>query len=278
MTDRVKMQLSMPSEDVMRKALSERDEHFDGSFVYGVVTTGVYCRPSCNSRPPKAKNIRFFAGPEPAVAAGFRACQRCKSRAGATSTAKLTHSLAKYIDKNADRPLSLDLLSAQAHLSPTHLQRAFKAVLGVSPKAYHGAAQLRLLKNSLKTGKSVLDAIGDAGFQSTSRIYGHAFPKLGYGTIRLSSRWTWRNDCLCVSRYGTGPAAHGGDGSWRVFRAIRTERVCAHRSAQRRIPAPELAVVDVFDDAHVCAQCARSHPRKHCVSDTYHARPRALDL
>jgi AraC family transcriptional regulator of adaptative response/methylated-DNA-[protein]-cysteine methyltransferase len=87
--------------------------------------------------------------------------------------------LAKYIDKNADQPLSLDLLSEQAHLSPTHLQRTFKAVLGVSPKAYHDAARLRLLKNSLKAGKSVLDSIGDAGFQSTSRIYGHATRNLG---------------------------------------------------------------------------------------------------
>jgi AraC family transcriptional regulator, regulatory protein of adaptative response / methylated-DNA-[protein]-cysteine methyltransferase len=179
MTDQVKMQLSSPSEDAMRKAVSERDAHFDGSFVYGVVTTGVYCRPSCKSRSPKAINIRFFPGPKAAESAGFRACKRCQPRASATSTAKLMQSLAKYIDKNADQPLSLDLLSEQAHLSPTHLQRTFKAVLGVSPKAYHDAARLRLLKISLKAGKSVLDSIGDAGFQSTSRIYGHATRNLG---------------------------------------------------------------------------------------------------
>jgi AraC family transcriptional regulator of adaptative response/methylated-DNA-[protein]-cysteine methyltransferase len=179
MPDNVKTPPSMPSEATMRKAVSSRDEHFDGSFVYGVVTTGVYCRPSCKSRPAKAANMRFFAGTEAAESAGFRACKRCQPKATVNNTANLMQSLAKYIDKNADQPLSLDLLSEQAHLSPTHLQRTFKAVLGVSPKAYHDAARLRLLKGSLKAGKSVLDSIGDAGFQSTSRIYGHATRNLG---------------------------------------------------------------------------------------------------
>jgi AraC family transcriptional regulator of adaptative response/methylated-DNA-[protein]-cysteine methyltransferase len=173
------MQLQVPSEATMRKAVAERDASFDGSFVYGVVTTGVYCRPSCQSRPAKAQNMRFFVDAEAAESAGFRACKRCQPRSNVNTTAKLMQSLAQYIDKNADQPLSLELLSEQAHLSPTHLQRTFKAVLGVSPKAYHDAARLRLLKSSLKSGKSVLDAIGDAGFQSTSRIYGHATRNLG---------------------------------------------------------------------------------------------------
>ena len=179
MNDIAKMPPSMPSEATMRKAVSSRDGHFDGAFVYGVVTTGVYCRPSCKSRPAKPANLRFFARPDAAEAAGFRACKRCQPKATANGTADLMQSLAKYIDKNADQPLSLELLSEQAHLSPTHLQRTFKAVLGVSPKAYHDAARLRLLKSSLKAGKSVLDSIGDAGFQSTSRIYGHAARNLG---------------------------------------------------------------------------------------------------
>ena len=179
MTDKAKMPPSMPSEAAMREAVAGRDAHFDGSFVYSVVTTGVYCRPSCKSRPAKPGNLRFFPSCEAAESAGFRTCKRCRPNAGVNSTASLMQSLAKYIDKNADQPLSLDLLAEQAHLSPTHLQRTFKAVLGVSPKAYHDAARLRLLKSSLKAGKSVLDSIGDAGFQSTSRIYGHAARSLG---------------------------------------------------------------------------------------------------
>src|ERR1700748_1292391 len=134
------VQLQIPSESTMRKAVKERDASFDGSFVYGVITTGVYCRPSCKSRPAKAENVRFFVDTDAAESAGLRACKRCQPRSILAGTAALMHSLAKYIDKHAEQPLSLELLAEQAQLSPTHLQRTFKAILGVSPKAYHDAA------------------------------------------------------------------------------------------------------------------------------------------
>jgi AraC family transcriptional regulator of adaptative response/methylated-DNA-[protein]-cysteine methyltransferase len=93
--------------------------------------------------------------------------------------AGLMAELAKYIDRHADQPLSLKKLAGQAQLSPAHLQRVFKAALGVSPKAYHDAARMRLLKGALKSGKGVLESITEAGFQSTSRVYGHATRSLG---------------------------------------------------------------------------------------------------
>jgi AraC family transcriptional regulator, regulatory protein of adaptative response / methylated-DNA-[protein]-cysteine methyltransferase len=97
----------------------------------------------------------------------------------AQPAARLMQALARYIEKNAGATISLRQLAAQAQLSPAHLQRTFKAVLGVSPKAYHDAARLRLLKKGLKAGKSVLDSITEAGFQSTSRLYGHPLRNLG---------------------------------------------------------------------------------------------------
>jgi AraC family transcriptional regulator of adaptative response/methylated-DNA-[protein]-cysteine methyltransferase len=87
--------------------------------------------------------------------------------------------LARYIEKHADQPLSLMTLAAQAQLSPAYLQRVFKRILGVSPKAYHDAVRLQLLKGGLKAGKTVLESITEAGFQSTSRVYGHATRTLG---------------------------------------------------------------------------------------------------
>jgi AraC family transcriptional regulator, regulatory protein of adaptative response / methylated-DNA-[protein]-cysteine methyltransferase len=92
---------------------------------------------------------------------------------------RLMQALARYIEKNAGDTISLRQLAAQAQLSSAHVQRTFKAVLGVSPKAYHDAARLRLLKKGLKAGKSVLDSITEAGFQSTSRLYGHPLRNLG---------------------------------------------------------------------------------------------------
>jgi AraC family transcriptional regulator of adaptative response/methylated-DNA-[protein]-cysteine methyltransferase len=169
----------LPTQASMRRAVVARDANFDGAFVYGVVTTGVYCRPSCASRPAKPGNIRFFPNPEAAERTGLRACKRCKPLATHDRVVEQMRALARYIEAHAEESLSLQKLSKQAYLSPAHLQRTFKAVLGISPKAFHDASRLRVLKGALKAGKSVLESITEAGFQSTSRVYGHAMRNLG---------------------------------------------------------------------------------------------------
>jgi AraC family transcriptional regulator, regulatory protein of adaptative response / methylated-DNA-[protein]-cysteine methyltransferase len=179
MTDTSTMTKKMPSEDDMRRALAERNPGCDGRFVYGVVTTGVYCRPSCSSRPAKPQNVCFFADPAAAESAGLRECKRCRPRAFQDRAARVIESVAEYIEQHAHERLTLAHLAKGAHLSPAHLQRKFKALLGVSPKMYHDAARLRRLKGGLRAGKSIVDAIIDAGFESTSRVYGHAPRSLG---------------------------------------------------------------------------------------------------
>jgi AraC family transcriptional regulator of adaptative response/methylated-DNA-[protein]-cysteine methyltransferase len=169
----------MPTEAAMRRAVAERDARHDAAFVYGVATTGVYCRPSCASRPAKPANLRFFATPDAAEVAGFRACKRCHPRDRDAATTKRMHALARYIEAHAAERLPLARLARAAHLSPTHLQRTFKAVLGVSPKAFHDSVRLKRLKSGLKDGRSVLDSITDAGFESTSRVYGASTRSLG---------------------------------------------------------------------------------------------------
>jgi AraC family transcriptional regulator of adaptative response/methylated-DNA-[protein]-cysteine methyltransferase len=179
MTDTSTMTTKMPSEGVMRRALADRDARCDGVFVYGVITTGVYCRPSCPSRPARPENVRFFPDPTAAEAAGLRECKRCRPRASHNRVTRIIETVAQYIEQHAGERLTLGQLARRAHLSPAHLQRRFKAALGVSPKMYHDAARLRRLKGGLKAGKSVVDAIADAGFESTSRVYGHAPRSLG---------------------------------------------------------------------------------------------------
>lgn len=169
----------MPEEPVMRAAVANRDRRFDGAFVYGVLTTGVYCRPSCASRAAQPANVRFFVDSAAAEFAGLRACKRCQPNVTGDRHARLMQELARYIEKHADEPLSLKKLAEQAQLSPAHLQRVFKGALGVSPKVYHDAARMRLLKGALKSGKRVLESINAAGFQSTSRVYGHTTRTLG---------------------------------------------------------------------------------------------------
>ncbi len=170
---------AMPTEAAMRRAVAERDAALDGAFVYGVTSTAVYCRPSCASRPARPERLRFFATPDAAEAAGFRACKRCHPRDRDAATTRRMHALARYIEAHAAERLPLERLARTAHLSPTHLQRTFKAVLGVSPKAYQDSARLKRLKRGLKGGSSVLESIAEAGFESTSRVYGASTRSLG---------------------------------------------------------------------------------------------------
>ena len=107
------------------------------------------------------------------------ATPKTTSRTADGRSTQLIQALAEYIERHATETLTLTDLAKQAHLSPAHLQRTFKAVLGVSPKMYQDAVRLRRLKGGLQSGKSVLDAITDAGFESTSRIYSHAPRNLG---------------------------------------------------------------------------------------------------
>ena len=163
------------------QAVLARDASSDGKFFYGVLTTGVYCRPSCASRLPLKDNVRFYAHAADAERAGLRPCKRCHPLAQ-TADAPLVQkmrALCRYIETHSDEPLSLEQLGAQAHLSPFHLQRSFKAVLGVSPKQYADACRLYALKRGLRSEPSVTRAIHDAGYGSASRVYGRIATRLG---------------------------------------------------------------------------------------------------
>lgn len=150
-----------------------RDKAADGRFVYAVKTTGIFCRPSCPSRPAKPENIAFYATPQEAILEGFRPCKRClpTSGGGKDDLADKMRLVAEYISSHADLPLTLGRLAAVCELSPFHLQRSFKAVMGVSPKEYHSAARLRVFKAELRRGGGVLEAAFEAGYGSTSRIH-----------------------------------------------------------------------------------------------------------
>ncbi len=163
------------------QALQARDASQDGQFWYGVLTTGVYCRPSCSSRLPLRRNVRFFATTAAAEASGLRACKRCRPNDAAATDqrAQRMHVLCRYIESHAQDALTLEALSAQANLSPFHLQREFKAVVGVTPRQFAEACRLRVLRGELKAGETVTQAIHEAGFGSGSRLYEKVSTRLG---------------------------------------------------------------------------------------------------
>ena len=162
----------------MRAAVAKRDPSCDGRFVYAVITTGVFCRPSCPARPARPENLRFFPGIAEAEAAGFRPCKRCRPDNPLYDVERMVE-LARYIEAHAEDKLRLADLAERQGLSPAYLQKAFKAVFGVTPKAYQDAARLKTVKRLLKAGEGVTGAIFGSGYGSPSRFYEKAARHIG---------------------------------------------------------------------------------------------------
>ncbi len=168
------------SDDARWTAVLARDAAFDGAFWYGVLTTGVYCRPTCAARVKRRENVQFFCDQASAVKAGYRPCLRCKPD-GATTAARhaaLIAQACRMIDE-AETPPSLETLAAAADLSPFHFHRLFKQAIGVTPKAYAAAARGARVRDGLSGGASVTEALYDAGFNASSRFYESAERILG---------------------------------------------------------------------------------------------------
>jgi AraC family transcriptional regulator, regulatory protein of adaptative response / methylated-DNA-[protein]-cysteine methyltransferase len=163
------------------QAVVERDKSKDGSFVYGVRSTGIYCRPSCASRRPRREQVAFFPLSAAAELAGFRACKRCRPQAAAAPNPQVELVLAacQYIDEHLDNQLTLEEIGGAVGASPHHLQRIFKGLMGVSPREYADARRSVALKDALREGDSVAGALYSAGYSSSSRVYERSDALLG---------------------------------------------------------------------------------------------------
>jgi AraC family transcriptional regulator of adaptative response/methylated-DNA-[protein]-cysteine methyltransferase len=170
---------AMPTDTERWHAVATRDARFDDTFCYGTRSTGVYCRPSCASRPARRASVLFFDSTTEAEAAGFRPCKRCRPDAARTPLAVRLEAVARQISAHATERLPLAVLASHAALSPAHFQRAFKAHFGVTPRAFQDGVRLRQLKDGLRAGSTVTGAIADAGYSSASRVYGEAARQLG---------------------------------------------------------------------------------------------------
>jgi AraC family transcriptional regulator of adaptative response/methylated-DNA-[protein]-cysteine methyltransferase len=179
------------------QAVLARDARHDGNFVFAVSSTGVYCRPSCPARRPRRQNVTFFRKPDEAERAGYRACLRCRPKAVVNGTLEIVKAMCRYIESHLDEPLTLAQLGAEFHQSPFHLQRTFKSVLGVTPRAYADSCRMNQLKGNLRAGHSVTQSLYEAGYSSSSRLYERTASQLGMtpdkyrrGAIAASIRYT----------------------------------------------------------------------------------------
>lgn len=175
------------SPDTRMQTVRDRDATADGRFVYAVVTTGVFCRPSCGARTPKPENVRFYAGPAEARAGGFRPCLRCKPEQPlGNAQAEMIASACRHIE-TADSEPTLEQLAARAGLSPFHFHRVFKAVTGLTPKAYAKGHRARRVREELASEGRVTDALYDAGFNANSRFYEASNAILGMTPTRFKN-------------------------------------------------------------------------------------------
>ncbi len=168
-------------EAAMWQAVMTRNDRYDGEFVFAVRTTGIYCRPSCPARRPRRENVCFFSQPAQAETAGYRPCQRCHPDQAALPEPNLAlvQAVCRAIDEHAERPPTLKDLGQQFGLSPYHLQRTFKRIVGVTPKQYAIAQRAERLKRHLKEKPTVTEAIYEAGYPSSSSAYGETSGQLG---------------------------------------------------------------------------------------------------
>ncbi len=161
-------------------AVVARDPALDGKFFYSVKTTGVYCRPSCAARLAKPENVRFHATCSEAEHAGFRPCKRCKpNQAPLAERQALKVAQICRIIENAEQVPSVEALASHAGLSAYHFHRIFKAVTGLTPKAYAAAHRAQRVRCELDRSDTVTEAIFEAGYQSNGRFYEESDQILG---------------------------------------------------------------------------------------------------
>ena len=158
------------STDERWRAVLARDRRFDGAFVYAVRSTGIYCRPSCASRRPHRDQVTFFPIPEAAEREGFRACRRCHpaDADGGDPAVALVRDACRALDEGR-KP------GGGSH----KLARAFKRVLGITPRQYADARRVTRFKQELRRRKQVSPALYEAGYSSTSRVYERTHAQLG---------------------------------------------------------------------------------------------------
>jgi AraC family transcriptional regulator of adaptative response/methylated-DNA-[protein]-cysteine methyltransferase len=204
-------------------AIAARDRSMDGVFFYAVMSTGIYCRPSCPSRRPLRENVVFFRAREAAERAGFRPCKRCKPESSGRRDpgAQIVEGVCRYIDTHPDEPVTLDALGRALGISPFHLQRTFKAITGITPRAYADSRRLNSLKAGLREGHSVTRSLYDAGYGSSSRLYERASSQLGMTPARYRKQGSGE-----IIHYTIAPTPIG-----KMLLAATDRGVCAIRFA-----------------------------------------------
>lgn len=160
------------------EAMLAGDQRYDGIFITAVLTTGIYCRPSCSARKPKPENVTFYPDCHTAELNGFRACKRCQPKQRVYEV-EIVETVCGLIDQHHEENPSIKWLADEVGLSTSQLHRIFKRILGITAKQYMDTQRLENFTQQLKDGVSIADAGYQAGYGSSSRIYENVPKQIG---------------------------------------------------------------------------------------------------
>jgi AraC family transcriptional regulator, regulatory protein of adaptative response / methylated-DNA-[protein]-cysteine methyltransferase len=227
-----------------------RDAAADGTFVYAVTTTGVYCRPSCGARRARPENVRFHSTGTEAAAAGFRPCKRCRpdQPSRAEEHAERVTAACRLIESAAKAP-TLEALAHQAGMSPFHFHRVFKAITGVTPREYASAHRARRVRSALDRSATVTRAIYDSGYNSSARFYEDSPAVLGMTptSYRAGGADTEIRFAIGECSLGSILVARSEQGVCSILLGDDPEALA--RELQQRFPRAELIAGDAgFED------------------------------
>jgi len=233
--------MTVTASDLWLERLRNRDTSEGGSFVYGVVTTGVYCRPGCPSRLPRKENVRFFTSGQEAERAGFRACRRCRPDGVSLEErqAKAVCKACALIEAAEEKP-DFDEVAKAAGMSRHHFHRIFKQTTGVTPGAYFNARRRTRALEELSRTRTVTDAIYGAGYSSSSRFYETCAPLLGLKPSSFAKGGAGE-----VIRFAVGECSLGS-----VLVAATAQGICAIELGDSPEPLVEV-LQDRFPDAEL---------------------------
>jgi AraC family transcriptional regulator, regulatory protein of adaptative response / methylated-DNA-[protein]-cysteine methyltransferase len=166
----------LPRFETMYRALAQRDAAYEGVFLTGVKTTGIFCRPTCRAKKPLPENVEFFPSIAEALHGGYRPCRLCRPMDATKPVPPLVEKLRRAVESSADGRVS-DKDLAGLGVDPSTARRQFKAYHGMTFHAYQRARRMGLALRDVQAGKPVVDVQADRGYESTSGFRG-AFARI----------------------------------------------------------------------------------------------------
>ncbi|MEW5702730.1 MAG: Ada metal-binding domain-containing protein [Candidatus Zixiibacteriota bacterium] len=152
----------------MAAAMSRNDAAYDGKFYVGVLSTGIYCLPSCRARLPRLKNVRFFATREEAIAAGLRGCKRCRAARYPDVLPDWLPLVLAHMRATRDQRLTESQLMRLTAVHIATVRRYFKTHLHTTPSAFHRRLRLAFARELIESGTDYLNAAYASGYESAS--------------------------------------------------------------------------------------------------------------